>query len=333
MDAINDIQERRFACQIMIVAIIVVCAAWSLSACGSEPGIVEVDDEEPSPPQDSLLMKVLNLPLDSLAAPVQTFYSPGARERAELLQERLRAADAFFREHLDVEPQMRLAVLDEQHWSSIRPGPYGIPFVSDSPWVAVMPALLDKAVVAQIYSAAESALPADAAQALARVDVSYEEAVTQVVDLIGFHEVGHVYVRSLGFRPERTARWFEELLATYAAYSYLQEADPDAIIVWNSLSEAILNFVPPETRSLDDFNAIYIRGMGPATYGWFQSHFNLRDAAIVAERPHGSWFAELRAAGLTEGTQSLKTSVLLGRLDATFPDFTTWAFYSGLVFE
>lgn len=288
---------------------------------------------EPPPPAGSVLARVQALALDSLDTAIQTYYSAGARERAEELQEWLRTADLFFRDRLGVSPRFRLAVLDEEDWAEISAIPYGVPFFSPEPHVIVLPAVPEAAAVTQIYTAARVALPAHAAQDLADIGVTYEEAVLQVLDLIGFHEVGHVYINAFGFNGTNTARWLEELLATYAAYSFLAVSDPDAITAWDALSEAVIAFVEPVSRSLDDFTSANVRALGPATYGWFQSHFNLRDAVVVVERPEGSWLPELVAAGLAENTQTMATSELLARLDATLPGFTEWASSSGLEFR
>lgn len=288
---------------------------------------------EPPPPAGSVLARVQALALDSLDTAIQTYYSAGARERAEELEEWLRTADIFFRDRLEVSQRFRLAVLGEEDWAQISRNPYGVPFFSPEPHVIVLPAIPEAAAVTQIYRAARVGLPAHAAQDLADVGVTYDEAVLQVLDLIGFHEVGHVYVNAFGFNETNTARWLEELLATYVAYSFLAVWEPDAITVWDALSEAVIGFVDPASRSLDDFNSPNILALGPATYGWFQSHFNLRDAVVVVERPDGSWLPELVAAGLAEDTQAMATSDLLARLDATLPGFTDWASSSGLEFR
>jgi hypothetical protein len=134
-----------------------------------------------------------------LHGPIPTYYSPGSRERAEQLQAWLRAADAFFQDRWKIAPPFSLAVLNEEHWAQISPAPDGIPFYTfEEPTFVVMPALPERSVVNQIYGAAHVGLPAGAAADLERVGVSYEDAVGQIVDLIGFHEVGHVYIALLG---------------------------------------------------------------------------------------------------------------------------------------
>ncbi|CAN5699787.1 hypothetical protein BH23GEM9_BH23GEM9_19880 [soil metagenome] len=318
---------------------------WGLAALlGLAAGCSEspVTFEAPVPPQASVILdNLLAAGVETLPGPIPTYYSPGYGERAAALQAWLRDADVFFRNRLRVNPEFSLAVLAPEHWALVSRGPYGVPFVpplspgdlSVVPRLVVLPAVPEQAVVTQIYSAAQGSLPPNAAAQLAALGISYEEAVLQVLDLIGFHEVGHVYIAALGYHRDNTARWLEELLATYAAYSYLDVAQPSAITVWDALSEALLGFVPPVSRSLDDFNALYIQGLGPATYGWFQSHFNLRSTVVLKHRPRATWFAQLNGLGLDEDTRAMPTSELLSRLRGFNPSFTEWADAAGLQYE
>lgn len=312
---------------------------WTLFAllglsvgCGHE----EVTAPEPTillPQVNLSLTIVTGLGLELLPGPVPTYFSPGHRERAETLQAWLRDADEFFQSRLKIAPPFHLAVLTPEHWAAISPGPYGVPFVTDAYRLVVLPAVPELAVVTQIYTAARPSLPPAAAAELEALGVSYDDAVRQVLDLIGFHEVGHVYAAELGYRNDNTARWLEELLATYAAYSYLDVAQPASITIWDALSEAVLGFVEPNSRSLDDLTTLGVRGLGPAGYGWFQSHFNLRDAVIVRQRPRATWFKQLAAHGLDQDTRAIPTSELLRRLRGFNPSFTQWADGAGLEYR
>jgi hypothetical protein len=318
-----------------------VAALLTLATGCTESPVTVTEAERVDPPAMAILDDLLAAGLETLPGPIPTYYSPGYRERAETLQAWLRDADVFFRNRLRVAPDMSLAVLSPQHWALVSMGPYGVPFVppltqadlSEAPRLVVMPAVPEQAVVTQIYSAAQASLPPHAAAELAALGISYEDAVRQVLDLIGFHEVGHVYIAALGYHRDNTARWLEELLATYAAYSYLDVTQPSAITVWDALSEALLDFVPPVSRSLDDFNALYIQGLGPATYGWFQSHFNLRSTVVLKHRPRATWFAQLRGTGIDGDTRAVPTSELLRRLRGFNPGFTDWADAAGLEYE
>jgi hypothetical protein len=300
--------------------------------CGRD-GVTAPKPTTPQPRPEFSLAIVQGLGLELLPGPVPTYYSAGHQERAEMLQSWLRGADEFFQKRLKIAPPFHVAVLTPEDWAAISPVPYGVPFVTDNYRLVVLPAVPELAVVTQIYSAAQPSLPPAAAAELAALGVSYDDAVSQVLDLIGFHEVGHVYAAELGYRNDNTVRWLEELLATYAAYSYLAVAQPSSITVWDALSEAVLGFVEPRSRSLDDFGTLGVRGLGPDGYGWFQSHFNLRDAVIVRQRPHGTWFKQLSAHGLDQDTRAIPTSELLRRLRGFHPSFTQWADGAGLEYR
>jgi len=328
------------------IAFVLTLSILMLGGCSDDGMMTGIEAEvAKAPPVPQVASAILDdlqpAGLEMLPAPIPTYYSPGYRDRAEALQAWLRDADAFFRNRLRVSPDISLAVLTPEHWALVSMGPYGVPFVppltpgdlSQVPRMVVMPAVPEQAVVTQIYSASEVALPPHAAAELAALGISYEDAVLQVLDLIGFHEVGHAYIAALGYHRDNTARWLEELLATYAAYSYLDLAQPSAITVWDALSEALLGFVPPVSRSLDDFNALYIQGLGPATYGWFQSHFNLRATEVLKQRPRATWFAQLGGLGLDEDTRAIPTAELLRRLRGFNPSFTAWADAAGLEYE
>jgi hypothetical protein len=313
-----------------------------LALAGCTESSVTVTAPEPIPPPAMAILDDLQAAgLETLPGPIPTYYSPGYRERAEMLQAWVRDADAFFRNRLRVAPEVSLAVLTPEHWTLVSMGPYGVPFVppltpgdlSSVPRLVVMPAVPEQAVVTQIYFASEAGLPPHAAAELAALGISYQDAVLQVLDLIGFHEVGHAYIAALGYHRDNTARWLEELLATYAAYSYLDIAQPSAITVWDAVSEALLNSVPPVSRSLDDFNVLYIQGLGPATYGWFQSHFNLRSTDVLKHRPRATWFNQLAGLGLDRDTRGMPTSELLHRLRGFNPSFTAWADAAGLEYQ
>lgn len=330
METVNgrrDGWSARSLCHCALVAVL-----GLMSGCSSDP--VAVDRAVPLDlPSSQVLSDLQALGLESLPAPIRTYYSPGYRERAEMLQAWLRSADTFFQRRLHIAPTFDLAVLNPEHWAVIFPGPYGVPFYTEAPHVVVMPAILELAVPTQIYTASRVALPASAAADLAAVGVSYEDAVLQVVDLIGFHEVGHVYGETLGYHAGNTPRWLRELLATYAAYSYLQVERPSSITVWDALSEAVLGFVEPTSLSLDDFNEQGARGLGPATYGWYQSHFNLRATDVLHQRPRATWFKQLAGTGIDRDTRDLATSELMRRLRGFHPSFTEWADAAGLQYR
>ena len=274
---------------------------------------------------DPTLERVRSLGLETLPGPVPTYYSPGARARAEALQRQVRGAISFFERRYKLPQPISLAVLNESHWTAIRPGPYGGTFASPVPHVVGAPAFPDSGVMARFFRAVHNASSApEVGQAWARLGVSHEVAVDRVMDAWIFHEVGHLYVNSaLGFRD--VARWFNEFMATYMAYTFLQSREPATISMWNAVALDIVHGFKPASPSLDEFNRMGLLKGGAETYGWFQSHFNLGVTLVLEQKKDADWFGELRAAGLDKDSRSLTTSELLDRLDRITPGLKQWA--------
>jgi hypothetical protein len=271
---------------------------------------------------EGTLARVQSLGLESLPGPVPTYYSPEMRPRAEALQRRVRDAVSFFESRHNLSSPLTLAVLNEAHSAAVTQQPYAM-LASVAPRVVVVPAFPDRGPVAQVLRKAHGAASSpEVRQAWNRLGVSHEAAVRQVLDAMVIHEVGHTYVNgALGFRD--VARWFNEFMATYIAYTFLRSRDTAAISAWNAVSLDVVHGITPSTRRLEEFNRLYA-GLGE-TYGWFQSHFNLGVTAVLEQRQDADWFAELRGAGLVTGTRSLATLELLDRLDRITPRLKQWA--------
>jgi hypothetical protein len=275
--------------------------------------------------QDAMtLSRVQKLNLESLPGPVPTYYSPGMRPRAEMLQRRVREAVTFFETRYQTPVTVSLAILNESHLTSVAPGSPAGMFASVAPLIVVVPAFPESGIVAQIFRKAHAAATSpEARRAWERLAVSHEAAVSQVLDAMVLHEVGHTYVNgALGFR--NVARWLNEFMATYIAYTFLRSREPAAIETWNAVSLDIVDAIQPSTRRLDEFNRLYV-GVGIETYGWFQSHFNLGVTAMLPQKQDANWFEELRAAGLDKDSRSLTTSELVDRLDRIAPGLKRWA--------
>lgn len=89
----------------------------------------------------------------------------------------------------------------------------------------------------------------------------------------------------------------------------------------------------PTSLSLDEFNEQGAQGLGPATYGWYQSQFNLRATDVLHQRPRATWFKQLAGTGIDQDTRDLPTSELMRRLRGFNPSFTEWADAAGLKYK
>ena len=120
-------------------------------------------------------------------------------------------------------------------------------------------------------------------------------------------------------------KWFEELLATYFAYSYVAAAEPAwakaARAEWRSQIEA---FDPP-VHSLDWSYMNALPGPEVArNYAWYQFLLNLR-AAELHDTYSVALLNRLKVELPWESSDTWSTATLLPLLDAIAPGFRIWA--------
>ena len=272
------------------------------------------------------LARVQQLGLQSLTGTVPTYYSPGAQARAESLQAMLNEAVVYFRARLNIEPQLALAVLNEAHWAAVRALPYGIPGVSSAPHIVFLPADLQRSVIVHWFSTARTRASAATRQALLEAGVPFETVPYRLNDFIGYHEVGHVVIEALGL--SQTQGWFNEILATFAAYAFMRDHHPDYARAWDALMQFNVETRRPDFRSLNEFERQYAKvdlgEMSLETFGWFQGMFHVRAAEVHSARGP-AFLADLRSAGVTAGAKYETPAELLTRLEAIVPGFQRWA--------
>ena len=267
------------------------------------------------------LERVQQLGLQSNAGRITTYYSAGAGERANGLQRMLEEALAYFQDRIAVGPNISLAVLNESDWARVRPLPYGIPWVSYSPYIAVLPADLERSVIVRSFSSTRDRASEVTRRALDDAGVPFEQVPYRLNDLIGYHEIGHVIIEARGLT--QTQRWFDEMLATFAAYAFMRDRHPTIARAWDALMRLNLETLQPSFRSLDEFEKRY-DDMPQETYGWFQGMFQMRLAELYEARGLAA-LNEFRQAGIIEGRTYETPAELLARLEKVTPGFQQWA--------
>ena len=106
--------------------------------------------------------------------------------------------------------------------------PYGLPFVTGNPPIVFLPATSDGIVAVQSRPSFEK-LPSETSRKLKEMGYGINTAIDKSVDLICFHELGHLYSAKLGIQTKiEKIIWLKEFLATYLAYSYLVKNEPQA---------------------------------------------------------------------------------------------------------
>jgi len=265
---------------------------------------------------DSTLSRIQSLQVESADGELALFFSNGHRKRAEDLGVLLAAADRFLRDSLDVVVEISLAVLSEDDWQQVWPGPYGVPYLSlGRPWVAVMPAEVDNSVMFYGMS-----------QGLG------EQGARTMIDNIGFHEVGHAYISEYLYPEagpnEPPLRWLDEFFAQYLAYAFMSELAADRAAVWDEFTQGTLNQFTPKYRSLDEFDAEYYGYLrseeGTTNYAWYQSLFAQRAEAVYKNRGIG-FLRELKQVLPWDQFDQWTTDEILDAMELVEPGFQHWA--------
>lgn len=264
---------------------------------------------------DSTLVRVKVAGANTSDAFPQLHFSKGYEERAQEIYALLVKADTYLKRELGVDADFQVAVLNENDWSQVWPLPYGIPYVSLArPWVVVMPAEPKRSVMYEIFDEMMGA----------------EDAVT-MIDNIGFHEVGHIYVSEYLYPEDHDGappvRWFDEYLAQYLAHVFLHEVAKDRTEIWNAFTERALEGPAPRYTSLGDFDAEYYGYLGSAegsmNYGWYQSTF-ARHAADLSGRRGLEFIRELKGSLPWNSFESWTEDSVLEELNELDPSFRSW---------
>ncbi len=276
--------------------------------------------QNPGPPEG-----IRELELSSLKGEVPVYFSEGFADRAAYLQGLAEPASRYFQEPeiIGVKVHLNLAVLGPEDWARFTQLPYGIAHILPDPPTAVLAASSDN-IIANSLIAYKEEVSEVTLKRLEELDIPFEEAAATFVDLLGFHEMGHIYADTYGCAPPwPEQKWLGELVATYLAYAYMKENQPKIAELWNIMSDHMANSVEAEHTTLVDFEKLYI-GVGNANYGWYQARFNQKVEEIY-ERS-GISFVHTLKKSLAENPETSKDDPFrLKELDAIFEGFTTWA--------
>ena len=261
--------------------------------------------------EQSHLTKIEALNLEILKVEgITSYYAPSDRKRAEQLSILSKEAATFFRQMLGLSFDLRLAALSPKQWFS----PYGNTLPYGIPWASVRERLI---IVPS--SASEGAFLKDS-------NLSFGE---RMIDFVSIHEFGHIANKQF-FHPASTleefpVHWFEELVATYFAYTFIHSKDPQWLDSAQKIWTLSVKKFTPRVLSLD---WSFMRSLpGPElgqTYAWYQLFLNLRAAELFAE--HGQNFLVKLKAGLPLNELSnWTTDLLLSHLELIAPGFRKWA--------
>lgn len=268
----------------------------------------------------SLSKRVQNLSLDSTTLGEVVYYSKNYLGRAEKVSELIKRANIFYFDSLGINAEVEIALLDTVDYNIVSPNvPYGLPFVNRG--LIFLPADTSIGAVKGMYSPFAETASEKIILNLEDAGYEYNEALNQMVDLIGLHELGHVLNDLYGIDSRQA--WFDEFMASYFGYAYMQTQDTTLGIIWDNITNAGFEEYNPNYKSLDDFNKLYI-GVGVGNYCWFQNAFQERIRIVYSER--GLEFIRLVKEKLSDPSFKPETAIeLLEVLEEIEPGFFSWA--------
>jgi hypothetical protein len=227
----------------------------------------------------------------------------------------------FYGRRLQIKEEITLAVLTPEQWRQVGlQVPYGVPNVSSSPRVIFLPATINNATTEATLSLKSKVSPATS-KMIEASGFSYEEGASKSVDLLGLHELGHVYATAYGINSAN--RWLDEFLATYFAYAYLRERQPKLARLWEAVSNAYVDAIQPKYTALEDFERLYF-GVGLDNYGWYQAKFLLKGAQIHKAKKL-RFLEEVRAVFPQSERGPVPLGVVVERLEKIRPGFAEWS--------
>lgn len=161
------------------------------------------------------LDRVRTAGLDSaLVGRVTVYFAPADRAHATEMAALLERAAAYFRDEFGRGFPLHLAVLAPTTWfdpyAGDFPAPYGMPWGWIPQSLIAVPASLNEGIL---------------------IDGADEAANLRRVRFVMLHEYGHLaakaYLHPQGEQLWSSVRWFEEMVATYFAYAFLAQSDPE----------------------------------------------------------------------------------------------------------
>jgi hypothetical protein len=265
------------------------------------------------------LARIRSLGVEARPGTVSVYFTPGSGDRAAKLQQMLEEGARFFADSLQLRAEINLAVLTESDWAALTPVPYGIPFFSAPASIIFLPATLDGPIPTD-YLTHRPNYSAASLEKIRASGRSFEEGARTTVDLIGLHELGHLYTRAFGIRPP--SPWVSEFLATYFAYAFLRRQHPELASLWDGIVPLPAS-VQPQHTSLADFDRLYF-GVGPQNYFWYQGTFAAKVTEVFSERGL-DFVVAMRTAFPAGASEQLSGHEVLDRLERIHPGFIAWA--------
>ncbi|MDR8394286.1 hypothetical protein NC796_24270 [Aliifodinibius sp. S!AR15-10] len=271
-----------------------------------------------------LLERVRALNLDSLQKGTTTVhFTPGYRNRAEMLGARTERALQFFKDSLNIDfGKFHLIMPDTSSWKELSVMPYGFAVwgrggwqhrnlgksVSGRPASAIVSVDAEGVIFRQLQNL-KKCLSNDDHERLNEIGYSLEEASRRYVEIITIHELGHGVVENLDIKVPTV--WYSEFLANYFTVIYLYKYEPKEAKIWDLMTAVTLDCYTPEKSSLEVF---YLPGKEGPEYHWLQSNL-IQRANKVAENHGFDFIREAKTIFSEQDSLSQKVGAIYNNLD------------------
>lgn len=268
------------------------------------------------------LSQIRSLDLDSTKYGVTVYHPQNAEKKAQELGPLMADALEYHRKTFGTELGFRLALLERKPWKSLNANiPYGIPYyLSGKPSIAIIPSRAEGVVYDFMLEIEDEVAPELKSQ-IKNSGYTYKEFAAKMLDLIGFHEIGHAYMIAYGINTSN--HWLNEFVANYLSYAFLKSTNPELADLWDLSNKVILQTYEPNNTSLEVFNEKYI-GVGVSDYAWYQSMFENK-ANKLFDKAGEDFIKELREE-FPAGDESLDDNKeVVRRLEKIEPGFIAWS--------
>ncbi|MFX0200334.1 MAG: hypothetical protein ACFFCW_29805 [Candidatus Hodarchaeota archaeon] len=256
-----------------------------------------------------------------------TYYSRGAKKRAERLSLIAETSVDFIREFFEADVQNILLVLNEEDMAKRIDHPYGLihgidnylwypVYEEDNPvYQALMP----------YYENSPEHLRRKLDEVLPDSDSPFLKACLIWWETYMVHELFHNYSKEDGVRIGLS--WFDELFGDYINYAFLRRYE-NKYPTERKVSEVYFDLLYQGGRSLvrytslEDFEELYL-GVGTANYCWYHGWFNVGVFELY-ERFGESFIEKVNALYKSETGFDSTGDSLAARLDEPCNGFLDW---------
>jgi len=209
---------------------------------------------------------------------VQTYYSPGARERAYELASMADRSYSFLKGFFKTEADLALLVLNPDDWSKCTSFPYGVLYAEYG--VVHLTADVETPAIKSLspmFDNCPEALKKSLASAVGRKEAAFTRAVQILFDHLIVHEFTHGFQEKT--RVSFGSAWLSELFADYTTYAFLKRFRTEYrkdLQVTEVVARAMYEGGRPlvKHKSLEDFERLYAR-VGFLNYAWYHGKFFL----------------------------------------------------------